>query len=191
VSHEAAQLNPASLAPGSLIPFGGSAPSLGAEAWVAPGATLIGAVRLGRRASVWYGTVLRADGDRIEIGDDSNVQDGCVAHADPGRPVVLGAGVSVGHRAVLHGCTVDDDTLIGMGAVLLNGSRVGAGSIVAAGTVLLEETVIPPGSLVAGVPGRVRRRLTEDEKESIRDNARIYLTLSRRHAEAARPVATV
>ncbi|MGH3391338.1 MAG: gamma carbonic anhydrase family protein [Actinomadura sp.] len=175
----------------SLIPFGGSTPSLGADAWVAPGAALIGAVRLGRRASVWYGTVLRADGDSIEIGDDSNVQDGCVAHADPGRPVVLGARVSVGHRAILHGCTVEDDALIGMGAVLLNGSHVGSGSIVAAGTVLLEESVIPPGSLVAGVPGRVRRRLTEEEQESIRENARIYLTLSRQHTEATRPVAAV
>lgn len=167
-----------------LIAVGGCAPSVAADAWLAPGVTLVGAVRLHSRASVWYGSVLRADGDRIEIGEDSNVQDGCVAHADPGIPVVVGARVSVGHRAVLHGCTVDDDALVGMGAVLLNGCHVGTGSLVAAGTVLLEDTVVPPGCLVAGVPGRVRRELTPAEQESIRENARIYLRLSQRHAAA-------
>jgi carbonic anhydrase/acetyltransferase-like protein (isoleucine patch superfamily) len=170
-----------------VIEFNGQTPAIAADAWLAPGVTLIGAVRLRARASVWYGSVLRADGDRIEIGEDTNVQDGCVVHADPGIPVALGARVSVGHRAVLHGCTVAEDVLIGMGAVLLNGSRVGTGSLIAAGTVLLENTVVPAGSLVAGVPGRVRRELTGEERDSIRENARTYLRLTREHRAATGP----
>lgn len=166
--------------------FDGWTPSVAADAWIATGAMVIGAVTLRARASIWYGAVIRADGDRIDIGEGSNVQDGCVAHADPGVPVTLGSRVSVGHRAVLHGCTVADDVLVGMGAVLLNGSRVGSGSLVAAGTVLLEGSVVPAGCLVAGVPGRVRRELVPSERESIRDNARIYLSLSCRHRQSGR-----
>lgn len=167
-----------------LISLNGRAPAIAVDAWLAPGVTAIGAVVVHSLASVWYGSVLRADGDRIEIGESSNVQDGCVIHADPGIPVVLGARVTVGHRAVLHGCTVEDDVLIGMGSILLNGTRVGTGSLVAAGTVLLENSTVPPGCLVAGIPGRVRRDLTADEKESIRENARRYLALTRQHAAA-------
>jgi carbonic anhydrase/acetyltransferase-like protein (isoleucine patch superfamily) len=168
-----------------VIPFDGHHPVLGDGAWVAPGATVLGRVRLGAAAGVWYGAVLRADTERIEVGDGSNVQDGCVLHADPGFPALLGAGVSVGHRAVVHGAVVGDDVLVGMGAVLLNGSRVGPGSLVAAGTVLLEGAEVPPGSLVAGVPGRVRRPLTADETAAIRANAARYRELARRHAGAA------
>ena len=169
----------------SLIPFEEHTPRLAEGAWVAPNATLLGAVSLGAEASVWYGTVVRADLERIEIGPGGNVQDGCVLHADPGFPTVLGAGVSVGHRAVVHGCLVEEDSLVGMGAVLLNGARVGRGSLIAAGTVLLEGTSVPPGSLVAGVPGKVRRALTEEERESLRATAAHYRELARRHA--ARP----
>ena len=124
--------------------------------------------------------MLRGDLDSITFGENSNFQDGCVAHTDPGFPVVVGSGVSVGHRAVLHGCTVEDDTLIGMGAVVLNGAVVGTGSLVAAGTVVLEGTVIPPNSLVAGVPGKVRRETTEDERAHIRANARALHRAARR-----------
>jgi carbonic anhydrase/acetyltransferase-like protein (isoleucine patch superfamily) len=158
-----------------ILALEGAVPSVATDAWVAPGATLVGAVTLEARASVWYGTVLRADNDRVVVGERSNVQDCCVAHADPGYPVTLGADVSVGHRATLHGCTVEDECLVGMGATLLNGVVVGTGSIVAAGAVLLEGTVVPPGSLVAGVPGKVRREVTDDEVEGIRGNARSYL----------------
>jgi carbonic anhydrase/acetyltransferase-like protein (isoleucine patch superfamily) len=165
--------------------FDGREPSIADDAWLAPGAVVIGAVTLRSRASVWYGSVLRGDGDRIDIGEDSNIQDGCVVHADPGFPVAVGRGVSVGHRAVLHGCTIDDDVLVGMGAIVLNGAHVGSGSLLAAGTVVLQGADIPPGSLVAGVPGRVRRLLAEDEAEDIRANARTYLELSRRHASPA------
>ena len=165
-----------------ILAYEGNEPQLAAGAWAAPGSTLIGAVRLGARASVWYTAVLRADGDSIDIGEGSNIQDGSVVHTDVGFPVVIGAGVSVGHRVVLHGCHVEDDVLVGMGAVLMNGSRIGAGSIVAAGAVVLEGMDVPPGSLVAGVPGKVRRDLHESELGTIRENARIYEDLTVRHA---------
>lgn len=169
---------------GRRVALDGLQPSVATTAWVAPDAVLVADVHVGDAASVWYGAVLRADGDRIAVGAGSNLQDGVVVHADPGLPVTLGAGVSVGHRAVLHGCTVEDDVLIGMGAILLNGARVGRGSLVAAGTVLLEGTDVPPGSLVAGVPGKVRRATTEDEKQRIKDNATSYQALRERHAAA-------
>lgn len=160
-------------------------PEVLAGAWVAASAELVGAVRVGPRASVWYGSVLRADGDRVVVGDESNIQDGCVLHTDPGLPVLVGSRVSVGHRAVLHGCVVEDEVLVGMGAIVLNGARVGAGSLIAAGAVVLEGTIIPPGSLVAGVPGRVRRPVTSAERTGIIENARAYLELAARHASAA------
>src|SRR5699024_8895841 len=124
----------------------------------------------------------RADDEFIEIGEDSNIQDGCVAHTDAGFPTVIGDRVSVGHRAVLHGCRVGDDTLIGMGAALLNGVVIGEGSIVATGAVVLEGTEVPPGSLVAGVPGKVRRELTREDKQGVVDNAVLYLGLRDAHA---------
>ncbi len=168
-----------------ILPVDGQQPDIDATAWVAPGATLIGRVSLHPRASVWYGAVLRGDGDAITVGERSNIQDGCVMHADPGKPATVGAGVTVGHRAVLHGCTVEDDVLIGMGAVVMNEARIGSGSLVAAGTVVLEGTDIPPGSLVAGVPGKVRRELSDEERESIRSSSQTYLELSARHASSA------
>lgn len=157
-------------------------PEVADDAWVAPGATVVGAVVLSSHAGVWYGAVLRGDGDRIEIGERSNVQDGCVLHADPGYPVRVGRGVSIGHRAVVHGAEVGDNVLVGMGAVVMNGCRLGDDVLVAAGTVLLEGTEVPPRSLVAGVPGRVRRSLTEDEVEDIRGIAGRYVDRARLHA---------
>ena len=170
-----------------VIGYRGRRPDIAPDAWVAPGATVIGAARLRPGSSVWYGAVIRADGDSIELGQDSNLQDGAVVHADPGFPVLIGSGVTIGHRVVLHGCTVEDGCLIGMGAVLLNGTRIGRGSLVAAGTVLLEGTVVPPGSLVAGVPGKVRRELTDTETETIATNARGYVERARDYASAATP----
>lgn len=152
-------------------------PRVSEEAWLASSATLIGDVSVAAGASVWFNVVLRADGAAIEIGPDSNIQDGSVLHADPGIPIRIGRGVSVGHSVVLHGCQVEDDVLVGMGAVVMNHARIGRGSLVAAGTVVLEGTEVPPGSLVAGVPGKVRRPLTEDEQQGVRDNAQAYLEL--------------
>lgn len=166
-----------------LVELDGNKPQVADDAWVAPGAALIGAVRLESEASVWFNTVLRADGDTITIGPQSNVQDGCVFHTDEGHPLTLGRGVSVGHAVVLHGCTVEDEVIVGMGSTVLNGARVGRGSIVAAGAVVLEGTEIPPGSLVAGVPAKVRRSLTEDDLEAVRVNARDYLELRQRYAK--------
>ena len=169
----------------TTIDFEGASPQLSETAWTAPNATVIGKVTLAERASVFYTAVLRGDMDTITIGEGSNIQDGCVAHTDPGHPVVVGKGVSVGHRAVLHGCTVEDDALIGMGAVVLNGAVVGAGSLVAAGAVVPEGMEIPPGSLVAGVPAKVRKELGEEATESLRQNARTYVELAAKHREAA------
>ena len=176
---------PMSTAP-QRISFRGTAPSVDPSAWIAPSATVIGAATIAARAGVFYGAVLRADTSTISIGEGSNLQDGVVVHADAGFPATVGSGVSVGHRAVLHGCTVQDDCLIGMGAVVLNGAVVGAGSMVAAGAVVLEGAQIPPGSLVAGVPGKVRRQLTEKERAGIIDNAQRYVTLTLDHAAQLR-----
>jgi carbonic anhydrase/acetyltransferase-like protein (isoleucine patch superfamily) len=172
------------MVPPLTVTLDGAAPAVDADAWVAPGAVLVGAVSLGPEASVWYGTVVRGDTETITVGARTNLQDGVVVHADPGFPVTLGEGVSVGHRAVLHGCVVGDDVLVGMGAVVLNGARIGAGTLIAAGAVVLEGADVPPGSLVAGLPAKVRRPLTDDELTAVRRNAATYCALARRHADA-------
>jgi len=157
-----------------LIALGEKIPQVADTAWVAPNATLAGSVTIGEGASVWYGAVLRADNEPITIGAGSNVQDNCAFHVDKGLPVVLGDGVSVGHGAVVHGATVEDNVLVGMGAIIMNGAVIGAESLIAAGALVSEGAVIPPRSLVAGVPGKVRRELTDDEVANIRTNAKIY-----------------
>lgn len=169
-----------------ILDFGGRSPAIDQSAWVAPNATLIGGVTLGRNASVFYGSVLRADADDITIGDESNIQDNVSVHCDSGVPTTVGKRVSVGHSAVLHGCTVEDNCLIGMGATVLNGAVIGAGSLVAAGAVVLEGTVVPPGSLVAGVPAKVRRQLSSDEQIHLTGNATHYVELSRQHVAIER-----
>jgi carbonic anhydrase/acetyltransferase-like protein (isoleucine patch superfamily) len=159
-------------------------PTIDADAWVAPGAVLAGNVTLHPGASVWYNAVLRAEAEPIVIGARSNLQDNVSCHVDHGFPLTLGAGVSVGHGAVLHGCTVEDDVLVGMSATVLNGAVIGAGSLLAAGTVVLEGTVVPPRSLVAGVPGKVRREITDAELAGIRRNAAGYVSHTERHRAA-------
>ncbi|HYB49028.1 MAG TPA: YciI family protein, partial [Streptosporangiaceae bacterium] len=169
-----------------LLALGQDRPDVSGTAFVAPGAVLIGRVTIAAEASVWYGAVLRADRDTIVVGARSNVQDGCVLHADPGVPLSVGSEVTIGHNATLHGCTVEDLVLIGMGAIVLNGTRVGRHSIIAAGTVLTEGQQVPEGVLVAGVPGKVRRDLSEAERAAIGRNAATYVGLSQlhRHGEA-------
>lgn len=172
----------------SIIELGGIRPKLAEGCWIADDATLIGDVVVADQASVWFGAVLRADGDTMTIGAGSNVQDGCVMHTDPGFPLAMGTGVSAGHRAVLHGCTLGDDVLVGMSATVMNGARIGSGSLIAAGAVVLEGTEVPERSLVAGVPGKVRRELTDDEFAGLRRNAQIYVDLAQRYASEAREV---
>ncbi|QBR92850.1 gamma carbonic anhydrase family protein [Nocardioides euryhalodurans] len=167
-----------------LVPFGGATPEVHDGAFVAPGATLVGAVTLHDGSSVWYGAVLRADAEPITLGEGSNVQDGCVVHTDTGFPVTLGRDVNVGHGAVLHGCTIGDEVLVGMGSRILNGARIGDRCLVAAGAVVLEGADIPAGSLVAGVPAKVRRELTAEEADGLRDNAVLYHGLREQHREA-------
>lgn len=154
------------------LPFG--APKIDDDAFVAPTAVVVGAVTMGPRASIWYGAVARADHETIEIGRDSNVQDGSTLHADPGFPLVVGTGVTVGHRVVLHGARIDDDVLVGMGSVVMNGAHIGSGSIVAAGAVVTQGKEFPPRSVIAGVPAKVVRQATEDDLLHIRGNAASY-----------------
>jgi carbonic anhydrase/acetyltransferase-like protein (isoleucine patch superfamily) len=154
------------------LPFG--APKIDDEAFVAPTAVVVGAVTMGPRSSIWYSAVARADSETIEIGERSNVQDGSTLHSDAGFPLVIGAGVTVGHRVILHGARIDDDVLVGMGAVVMNGAHIGAGSIIAAGAVVTQGKQIPPGSVVAGVPAKVVRQATDDDLQHIRGNAAAY-----------------
>jgi carbonic anhydrase/acetyltransferase-like protein (isoleucine patch superfamily) len=150
------------------------APAIDPEAFVAPTAVVVGAVTMGPRSSIWYGAVARADAEVIEIGEGSNVQDGSTLHSDPGFPLVVGRGVTVGHRVVLHGARVDDDVLVGMGSVVMNGAHIGSGSIVAAGAVVTQGKDFPPGSVIAGVPARVVREANDDDLRHIRGNAASY-----------------
>lgn len=150
-------------------------PQIAETAFVAAGAVIVGNVILESDSSVWYNAVVRAEAEPIRLGRGSNLQDLVACHVDRGFPLTIGSGVSVGHQAVLHGCTIEDEVLIGMGARVLNGAVVGAGSLIAAGAVVLEGAIIPPNSLVAGVPGKVRRELTPDERAGIRQNAEHYL----------------
>jgi carbonic anhydrase/acetyltransferase-like protein (isoleucine patch superfamily) len=171
----------------SVLAVGDSAPQLAPTAFVASGARVIGAVNLGEGASVWYNAVLRADSAPITVGAGSNLQDNVSVHVDAGHPVVIGDNVSVGHNAVVHGCTIGDGSLIGMGSVVLSGAVIGASCLIAGGAVVLEGTVVPDGSLVAGVPAKVRRPLTDEERAGLRRNADTYRAHSAAHA-AARPV---
>ncbi|HLU56883.1 MAG TPA: gamma carbonic anhydrase family protein [Pseudonocardia sp.] len=167
-----------------VISLGNRTPRVDPSAWVADSATVVGDVTVGARVGIFYSAVLRADLESVTVGAGSNIQDGAVLHADPGFPARLGEDVSVGHCAVLHGCTVEDGCLIGMNATVLNGAVIGAGSLVAANALVPAGAVIPPRSLVAGVPGKVRRELSDAEVEQNRANAAIYRELTETHRAA-------
>ena len=156
----------------------GSGTVVGDRIFIAENATVIGDVTLADDVNIWFGAVVRADRDSITVGAGSNIQDNAVVHTTPGFPVRIGAGVSVGHGAILHGCTIEDDVLVGMGAVVLNGAVVGTGSIIGAGAVVTEGKEIPPRSLVLGVPGKVVRETTPEQQETILHNAREYIKLA-------------
>lgn len=163
-------------------------PLLGEEAWAAPSADLIGDVRLGARASVWFGAVLRADNTPILIGEDSNIQDGTICHSDPHAPLTVGSGVTVGHGAILHGCTVADAALVGMGARVLNGALIGPRCIVGAGALVTEGKTFEGGMLIVGTPARIVRQLTEAELTTLQLSAKHYADKARRYAASLRPI---
>lgn len=158
----------------------------GEDYFVAPSADVIGSVRLGRWASVWFGAVLRADNDWIEIGDGTNVQDGTVMHTDEGVPLVIGANCTIGHRAFLHACTVGENTLIANGAMVLDGAKIGSFSIVAAGAFVPPRKVIPDGVVVMGSPAQVVREVTDRDRAMILNGSKHYMDNARRFREQLR-----
>jgi len=163
-------------------------PDIHPTAFVAPTAVVLGEVTLGADSSIWYTTVLRGDMAPIWIGARSNIQDGTIVHVDEGFPCRIGERVGVGHRAILHGCTVEDDCLVGMGSVLLNGCRIGAGSVVAAGAVVPEGMEVPPGSLVMGVPGRIVRKVDQALAERIAETWSHYVDQAKAHRAGRYPL---
>ncbi len=169
----------------SVLAVAGLTPRVDETAFIAAGARVVGDVTIAEGASVWYNAVVRGDSASITLGAGSNLQDNVSVHVDAASPVVIGENVSVGHNAVVHGCTIGDGSLIGMGSVVLSGAVIGAGCLVAGGAVVLEGSVIPDGSLVAGVPAKVRRSLTDDERAGILRNAQVYRLHSANHAQAA------
>ena len=158
------------------------------EAWIAPDAVLIGRVRIAPGASVWWGAVLRGDNELIDIGPGSNVQDGCVLHTDMGFPMTIGAGCTVGHKAILHGCVLEDNVLVGMGATVLNGARIGRNCLIGANALVPEGRAIAEGSLVVGMPAKAVRSLSEDEIERLKASAAGYVANGRRYAAGLSPV---
>ncbi len=156
-------------------------PRIHPSAFIHPLAYIAGDVTIGSRVSVWPFVSIRGDSDVVTIGDDSNVQDGCVVHVDDNAPCHIGKRVGIGHRAIVHGATIDDDVLIAMGAILLNGVRVGSGSIIGAGAVVREGFVVPPNSLVLGVPGRIVRETTREERQRIAGTVASYIKLQERY----------
>jgi len=155
---------------------------LGGGHFIAPNAAVIGDVTLHDRASVWFSCVLRGDADRIEIGADSNIQDGTVVHADPGFPTVVGKNVTVGHNAMLHGCTIGDGTLVGINAVVLNGAKIGKGCLIGANALVTEGTEVPDGSMVLGSPGKVVKELDADMQSALQQNADGYVQNAKRYS---------
>ena len=156
-------------------------PQLIGEPYIAPNASLIGAVTIEDKASVWFNVVIRADKDLVHIGEGSNIQDGAVLHVDPGFPLSVGRLVTVGHKAILHGCTIGDGSLIGMNAVILNGAQIGRGCLVGANALVTEKMVVPDGSLVLGSPGKVVRSLDEAGQQALLQSAHTYIENAQRY----------
>lgn len=158
-------------------------PFVDASSFIAAGAILVGAVRLGAHSSIWFGAVLRGDINRIEVGANSNIQDGAVVHVSDDFPAIIGDRVTVGHRAIVHACTVGDEVLVGMGAILLDGCQIGPRCIIAAGALVPKGMVVPEGSLVVGTPGKVARSLTLDEQKANAQLAAKYVEIAKRYRE--------
>ena len=166
---------------GNLLPHGDTFPQVADSAWVAPGAYVIGDVHVGEESSVWYGAVLRGDTEPIKVGARTNVQDGCILHADPGYPAIVGDDCVVGHRAIVHGCEIGDGCLVGMGATILNGAKIGEGSIVAAGALVPENKEFPPRSLIVGIPAKRVRDVTDEQTADIARGVRTYVERAASH----------
>ncbi|GAA3728556.1 carbonic anhydrase/acetyltransferase-like protein (isoleucine patch superfamily) [Spinactinospora alkalitolerans] len=158
-------------------------PAIHPDAWIAPGAVVVGRVRIGAQSSVWYGSVLRADTEDIVVGDLCDIQDQCGLHSDPGEPALLADRVSLGHKAMVHGAVVEEGALIGIGAIVLGGARVGAGALVAAGALVPPGKTVPPGTLWAGVPGKVIRELTDADRAGFADTPEKYAATARLHRD--------
>ncbi|MCA8863725.1 gamma carbonic anhydrase family protein [Vreelandella sp. F11] len=167
----------------AIYQYGEHQPNIHDDVYIAETADVIGQVTLKSRASVWYQAVLRGDSDHLEVGEESNIQDGAVLHADPGFPLKVGKGVTVGHQAMLHGCTVGDGCLIGIQAVVLNGAVIGENSLVGAGAFIKEGAVFPPNSLIVGSPARVVRELSEEAVAGMKKNAQGYVERGKRHSQ--------
>jgi len=172
----------------AIYELDGKSPQLGQGAWVADSAQVIGAVELGEDASVWFGAVIRGDTETIRIGRGSNVQDLAVLHADIGMPLSIGADVTVGHQVMLHGCTIGDNSLIGIQAVVLNGAKIGRNSIVGAGSVVTEGKEFPDNSLIIGAPAKVVRTLDDAAARKIAESAEHYVGNARRYARGLRRI---
>ncbi len=162
-----------------IIPFKNKKPQIHQEAFVAPTADIIGDVTVGKGSSVWFGAVIRSDMEKIVIGENTSIQDNCTLHADKGLPAVIGNGVTVGHNAVVHGCTVGDNTVIGMHSTVLNGAMIGKNCLIGAGAVVKENSVIPDNSLVVGIPAKVIRTLDEENAKKQQANAEEYALLAK------------
>ena len=165
----------------------GISPELDEDCWIAPGAHVIGNVWLGPGVGVWFGATLRGDNEPILVGQGTNIQENTVCHTDMGFPLTIGPGCTIGHKAILHGCTIGENTLVGMGATILNGARVGKNCLIGAGALITEGKEIPHGSLVIGSPGKVKRELSEEEIEGLRDSAKGYTENMRRFRTSLTP----
>lgn len=170
----------------NVYDLGAAAPTLPGEGeyWIAPSAVVIGNVILKRNASIWFGATLRGDNDPIVIGENSNVQDGSVLHTDPGAPLTVGADVTIGHMVMLHGCTIGDSSLVGIGSIVLNRARIGKNCLIGAGCLITEGKEIPDNSLVMGSPGKVIRQISPEEALGLTEGARRYVANWKRFREA-------
>ena len=157
-----------------IYDFEKNVPEVHPEAWIAPNATIIGKVKLEKNSSIWFNAVLRGDIELIKIGENSNIQDGSVLHTDPGFPITVGKRVTVGHMVMLHGCKISDDTLIGIGSIILNNAKIGKNCIIGAKALITENKEIPDNSLVIGSPGKVVREVSEEEKKAVFENTKHY-----------------
>jgi carbonic anhydrase/acetyltransferase-like protein (isoleucine patch superfamily) len=173
----------------AIYELDGKQPQVAATAWVADSAQVMGAVNLHAGASVWFGSVLRGDTETIEIGEGSNIQDGSVLHADHGKPLVVGKHVTVGHMVMLHGCTIGDESLIGIGAVVLNGAKIGRNCLVGAGSLVTEGKEFPDGSMIMGSPAKVVRELSSEQIEGLRQSAKHYVANAHRFQTTLKKIA--